>query len=127
MAKHIIRRPGESPSDSLLNPRTAYRWGLRVALAFGVLAVLLLLAWGFRLHDALDARPTLSLMLFMVFLLVAVVAGAVAVVSATQLAVHKAFTHGWAAGAQATARRRSPETDPRRPDLRVMPQEDGPS
>jgi hypothetical protein len=106
--------------DSLLNPRTAYRWGLRVAVVCGATAVLLLLSWGFRLHDALGARPTLTLMLFMLFLLVAVGSGAVAIISATQLAIHKAFIHGYSAGAQ-----RAAGPTPDGPGLRVVPRDDG--
>lgn len=106
--------------DSLLNPRTAYRWGLRVAVVCGATAVLLLLSWGFRLHDALGARPTLTLMLFMLFLLVAVASGAVAIISATQLAIHKAFIHGYSAGQQRAAR----PTTLDGPGLRVVPNDD---
>lgn len=107
--------------DSLLNPRTAYRWGLRVAVVCGAAAVLLLLSWGFRLHDALGARPTLTLMLFMLFLLVAVGSGAVAIISATQLAIHQAFVHGYSAGAQRAARPAGADG----PGLRVVPHDDG--
>ncbi len=107
--------------DSLLNPRTAYRWGLRVAVVCGTTAVLLLVAWGFRLHDALGARPTLTLMLFMLFLLVGVGSGAVAIISATQLAIHKAFIHGYGAGQQSAA---GPLTADR-PELRIVALDDG--
>ena len=107
--------------EPLLNPRTAYTWGLRVALVSGVTAVLLLFSWGFRLHAALGARPTLMLMLFMLFLLVAVGGGAVAIISATQVAVHKAFIHGFAAGEHQAAVRATQE----RPGLHVVPRDKG--
>lgn len=79
-----------------LTPHTVRRWAVRTALASGPMAALLMVVW---LMDAdplwHGIRPTAYLMLWLACLLTCCTSVIVAVGAALQLAISKAFGHGY--------------------------------
>lgn len=82
-----------------MTPRRAYLIGMRTMLASGPIALLMLGSWGLRLHW-FGTRPQLLMMLYLLFLLVAVGGFCVMILAACHAAIHRAFGHGYLTGVQ---------------------------
>lgn len=80
-------------------PHRYVRWAMRVLYVTTPMALLLLLAWGFRVPLAW-ARPQLLLMAYMLLLAVSMGAGIVAALGSCHLAISKAFSAGVHVGQQ---------------------------
>ena len=76
------------------------------------MALVMLVSWGMRAH-ILGTRPQLALMLYMLFLLVAVMGAVVAVLASCHAAIVLAFGSGFRAG-------RSTPRAGERPDLSTV-------